>query len=442
MRRVLLFASLSLLVTLVTAAAAAPAPAVPPATKATAAAAPAADDAALAHARELLDRVPLIDGHNDLPWVIREDPKAPGDVVAYNLAQRTSGDTDLPRLHEGKVRAQFWSVWIPGELPGGFARTQLEQIDLARRMIERYPDQFLLATTSGDVARASAEGKIACFLGMEGGHAIENSLGALRAFYDLGVRYMTLTHNVTIDWADSAQDVPRHHGLTPFGKAVVREMNRLGMMVDLSHVSDDVMHDALAVSAAPVIFSHSCARALADHPRNVPDDVLRALPRNGGLVMVTFVPAFVSAKAAAWDNGRRDFFVRQGYKGPIIGPEADKLEKEYARQHGPEPGSTLAQVADHIEYIAKLAGKDHVGIGGDFYGGTSVTRGLEDVSKYPELFAELVRRGWSDEDLAKLAGGNMLRVMTETERIAALLHRDTRPSTATIEQLDGKKPKP
>ncbi len=436
LRRLLLVASAAFLLSAALALAAPPAAAKPAPS-----AAPAKLDPALERARRLLDRAPLVDGHNDLPWVIREYPKAPGDVYAYDLRQRTGGDTDLDRLRQGKVRVQFWSVWIPGELAGGFARTELEQIDLARRMIERYPDKLSFATSSGDIERALAEGRIASLLGMEGGHAIENSLGALRAFYALGVRYMTLTHNVTLDWADSAQDVARHHGLTPFGKAVVREMNRLGMLVDLSHVSDDVMRDALQTSAAPVIFSHSSARARADHPRNVPDDILRAVTKNGGIVMVTFVPAFISPQAAAWDNGRREFFLKQGYTGPLVGDAAEKLEKEYARLHGPEPDATLAQVADHIEHVAKVAGKDHVGIGGDFYGGDHVTRGLEDVSKYPDLFAELVRRGWSDEDLAKLAGGNLMRVLREAEQVAALLRRDTHPSTATIEQLDGKQPR-
>jgi len=259
-------------------------------------------DPALVHARRILRASPLIDGHNDLAWVIREDKRAPRDVEAYDLRQRTSGDTDLPRLRSGQVGAQFWSVFIPGEIrDSGYAKVQLEQIDIARRVVERYPEALSLATTASDVTAAFRNGRIGALLGMEGGHAIENSLGALRSYYRLGVRYMTLTHNVTLDWADAAMDVPRHNGLTPFGKEVVREMNRLGMIVDISHVTPKVMHDVLDVTEAPVMFSHSSAMALTDHPRNVPDDVLRRLGKNGGVVMVTFIPAFVSQPVANWE---------------------------------------------------------------------------------------------------------------------------------------------
>jgi membrane dipeptidase len=388
-----------------------------------------AEDAALRHARELLGRVPLVDGHNDLPWEIRE--KARGDLSRHDLrARRSTGDTDIPRLREGLVAGQFWSVWIPSGEPHP-ARTQLEQIDLARRMIEAYPDVFLLATRAADVERARRAGRIACFLGMENGQALENSLGALRSYYELGVRYLTLTHGRNNDWADSATDAPAHGGLTRFGREVVREMNRLGMLVDLSHVSPEVMRQALDLSAAPVIFSHSAARALVDHPRDVPDDVLARLPKNGGVVMLTFIPEFVSAPRAAWARE-----VEGLVQGARTTEEIDRIQQEYAKTHGPAPPATLAQVADHVEHVARVAGRDHVGIGSDFYGGP-MPLGLEDVSRFPDLFAELVRRGWNDADLARLAGGNVIRVLGEAEAVAERLRKERPASTATIEELDG-----
>jgi len=364
--------------------------------------------------RRVLSRMPLFDGHNDLPWAIREYRAAPRDVAAYDLRSRTPGHTDIARLRQGMVGAQFWSVYIPfSATREGAARVQLEQIDIALQVIRRYPDVFEQAYSVSDVERIFGSGKIASVLGMEGGHAIENSLGALRAFYDLGVRYMTLTHSANIDWADSCCEPPRLGGLSEFGKEVVREMNRLGMLVDLSHTSPETMHDALDVSEAPVIFSHSSARAVTDHPRNVPDDVLRRLPQNGGVVMVTFVPSFVNAEAARWSS---------------LPPDQRK---------GSEPRATMEDVIRHIEHIRRVAGVDHVGIGGDFDGITTVVQGLEDVSTYPALFAELARRGWSEEDLAKLAGGNVLRAWREAERVAARLQRERAPSTRTIEELDG-----
>ncbi|HEV8176293.1 MAG TPA: dipeptidase, partial [Gemmatimonadales bacterium] len=261
-----------------------------------------AKDRALDHAKLILRSTPLIDGHNDLPWAIRESATAPRDVAAYDLRSTTAGHTDLSRLVEGQVGAQFWSIYIPGEIKdSGFAKVQLEEFDIARRVIARYPDRLALALSAADIERNFKRRKIASLLGMEGGHAIENSLGALRSYYDLGARYMTLTHNVTLDWADAALDSTRHNGLTEFGREVVREMNRLGMLVDLSHVSPATMSDVLDVAEAPVIFSHSAARALTDHPRNVPDSILARLPKNGGVVMVTFVPAFVSPLVAAWE---------------------------------------------------------------------------------------------------------------------------------------------
>jgi len=398
-----------------------------------------ADDALLQRARRLLGKSPLIDGHNDLPWAIRENPKAPHDVAAYDLRSATPGHTDLARLRKGLVGAQFWSVYIPveGKTPG-YARTQLEQIDIARQVVARYPDQLALALSAADIEKSFKGHRVASLIGVEGGHAIENSLGALRAYYDLGVRYMTLTHTGTLDWADAAGAEARHGGLTRFGEEVVREMNRLGMLVDLSHVTDETMEDALRVSEAPVIFSHSSARALCDVPRNVPDPVLKLLPKNGGVVMVTFVPSFVSFDVSRAYRARSE--AMKAEIGEIQDPvERQRREREYRLAH-PLPKATLSQVADHVDHIRKVAGPDHVGIGSDFDGIDEGPEGLEDVSKFPNLFAELMRRGWSDADLRKLAGGNLLRVLREAEAVSRRL-RATRPaSTATIEALDGTGP--
>ena len=379
------------------------------------AAAPA-QDPHLAKALKVLTSTPLIDGHNDLPWAIRESKTAPSDVEAYDLRQRTVGHTDLARLAAGRLGGQFWSVYIPGDTSiarQGYAKVQLEQIDIARRVMAKYPEQLASASSAAELRAAFQRGRIGGVLGMEGGHAIENSLGALRAFYDLGARYMTLTHNQTLEWADAATGVQRHGGLTAFGKEVVREMNRLGMLVDLSHVAPSVMSQALDVSEAPVIFSHSNARALADHPRNVPDSILRRMPKNGGLVMVTFVPGFTSQAVVEWNR------------------------TPAAQRPASAPRATLAQVADHIEQIRKVAGSDHVGIGGDFDGISDVVEGLEDVSTYPALFAELSRRGWSEADLRKLAGENILRVFAQAERVAVRLRATRAPSTKTIAEMDG-----
>ena len=397
-------------------------------------------DAALEHARKLLASTPLIDGHNDLAWEIRDAKGAPRDVAAYNLRVRSPKQTDLPRMIEGKVGGQFWSIYIPGEIKdSGYARVQLEQFDIARRMIARYPDRLALALKADDIERDFKRGRIASLLGMEGGHAIENSLGVLRSYYELGARYMTLTHNVTLDWADAALDTARHDGLTEFGKEVVREMNRLGMLVDLSHVSPAVMSDALNVGEAPVIFSHSAARALTDHPRNVPDSILARLPRNGGVIMVTFVPAFVSPAAAAWDTEYQRQWTR--LKATVSDTtERRRLSEEWKTAH-PTPRATLGQVADHIEHARKVAGVDHVGIGSDFDGIDAVPEGLEDVSKFPQLFAELIRRGWSDADLKKLAGENVLRALRDAESTAARLRKSRQPSNKTIEELDGARPR-
>ena len=393
------------------------------------AAAQTSADEALDHARELLGRTPLIDGHNDLPLTIRNFEEAPMDVIAYDLSERTPDDTDLPRLREGQVGAQFWSVYISPDRAAeeGYAKWQLEQIDIAHRMIERYPDTLELAITADDIERIFAAGKIASLLGMEGGYGIENSLGALRSYYRLGVRYMTLTHRKTHDWADSANDTPRHEGLSAFGEEVVREMNRLGMLIDLSHVSPRTMHDVLDVSEAPVIFSHSSAYALTKNVRNVPDDVLKRMRENGGIVMVTFIPEFVSEEVRTWREAR-DAYVEMS----MLDEHAEgSLRERYANEYGPVPEATLADVADHIEYVRDVAGIDHVAIGSDYYASGDMPVGLEDVSTFPHLIAELVRRGWSDRELRKLIGENALRTLRDAEKVAAGLQR-SRPASTII----------
>jgi membrane dipeptidase len=372
----------------------------------------AQEDAALTRAREFLKTHPIFDGHNDLPWEIRINPISRMSVAKYPLKTRAPGQTDFPRLREGGVGAQFWSVYIPGEFAdSGFAKMQLEQIDIARRLIEMYPDELELALSAADVRRIRASGRIASMLGMEGGHAIENSLGALRAYYDLGVRYMTLTHNVTLDWADAAAGIARYDGLTDFGREVVREMNRLGMIVDLSHVSVATMHDAIDVSEAPVMFSHSSARAILDHPRNVPDDVLVRMKDNGGVVMVTFVGPFISNRQREW--------TREGTRATehITDPAARREALRVWREKNPQPKATVAELADHIEHVRNVAGIDHVGLGGDYDGTSDLPEGMEDVSGYPLIIAELIRRGWSDDDLAKLVSGNILRVIEQAEKV-------------------------
>jgi membrane dipeptidase len=370
----------------------------------------------LAAARDLLRRFPVIDGHNDLPWQIRE--RFASDPTQVNLAERVpAAQTDLPRLAAGGVGGQFWSVYVPASLPGDAAVTAvLEQIDIVHRMIRSYPDRLELATSAGDVERIFANGKIASLLGAEGGHAISSSLGVLRALRALGVRYMTLTHNANVGWADSATDEPAAGGLTDFGREVVREMQRIGMLIDLSHVSAATMHDALDVAEAPVIFSHSCARALCDHPRNVPDEVLRRLAANGGVCMVTFVPFFVSPECARWQSGLLAEVARRGLD-PRDTADWAVVTPEWQAAH-PLPEATVAQVADHLERVRSVAGVEHVGIGGDFDGGGGGAEGLEDVSGYPVLFAELLDRGWTEKDCAALASGNILRVLRNAEAAA------------------------
>jgi membrane dipeptidase len=394
-----------------------------------------APDASVSRARRLLAEHPLVDGHNDLPWAARELTRY--DFEALDVSGRlTSTQTDLPRLREGGVGAQFWSVFVPSTLPEGEAVVAtLEQVDAVHRMVATWPGELALALTADDVEAARAGGRIASLLGAEGGHSIGSSLAALRALHALGVRYLTLTHNDNTPWADSATDVPAAGGLTAFGHEVVREMNRLGMLVDLSHVAATTMRDALATTEAPVVFSHSSALALCDTPRNVPDDVLAALPGNGGVCMVTFVPEFVSPDTAAWR-------VEAAAAAAEVGVDAKDWEAfgrftaEWAREH-PKPDATIAQVADHVEHVRAVAGLDHVGIGGDYDGTDTFPVGLEDVSGYPRLVAELLDRRWSDDEVARLVRGNALRVLRDAEAVARDLQATRSPAIATIGQLDG-----
>jgi membrane dipeptidase len=383
---------------------------------------------------QVLLQTPLIDGHNDLPWEIRErfksDPAAvhlEGDTSHLPLeAGQAALMTDIPRLRSGHVGAQFWSVWVPVSSQGFEAvQMTLEQMDVVKRMAAQYPADFAMAYTAADIRRIHKGRKIAALIGIEGGHQINGSLAVLRQMYDAGARYMTLTHSSNTPWADSATDAPVHHGLTPFGVEVVKEMNRMGMLVDLSHVSAETMKAALAASQAPVIFSHSSARALDDHPRNVPDDVLRALAVNGGVVMVNFAPPYVSAARNHWEADRaaeRTRYDSPPFAGLYIGqPERAKAAlAEWDAQH-PRPVTTLAQVADHVEHIRQIAGVDHVGLGSDFDGIPDAPVGLEGVDRYPALLQELMRRGWSDADIAKLAGENLLRAMAAAEQVSAKL---------------------
>lgn len=390
------------------------------------AAASANEDPALVHARALLAKATLFDGHNDLPWAMREDKTSHGMVSKYDLRTRAPGQTDIPRLRAGGVQAQFWSVYIPGEQRDGhFARTQLEQIAIAREVIRTHGDVFTLASTADDVRKARKAGKIPGMLGIEGGHAIENSLPLLRTYYDLGVRYMALTHNVHLEWADAAAMVPPHvNGLTPFGEEVVREMNRLGMVVDLSHTAPVTMAATLKVTQSPVIFSHAGARGVCNVPRNVPDDILQQLPKNGGVVMVTFVAGFVDCEVAKVMQPammRMNIAMREAKTDE----ERAAAKAEFAAVKIPVP--SIGKVADHIDYIRKVAGVDYIGLGGDFDGNDAWPEGLSDVSMYPNLFAELIRRGWNDTDLMKLAGGNVLRVLEANERVAKTLQTQPAP---------------
>ncbi|NYV74449.1 dipeptidase, partial [Streptomyces sp. UH6] len=388
----------------------------------------------LGAARELLREFPVVDGHNDLPWALREQVGYDLDARDIAADQSAALHTDLARLREGCVGAQYWSVYVPYQQPYPLAAT-LEQIDCVRQLLDRYPGDLRAAHTAGDLEAARAEGRIASLMGAEGGHSIENSLGALRMLYALGVRYMTLTHNSNVDWADSATDEPLHGGLTAFGRAVVREMNREGMLVDLSHVADTTMRDALDASAAPVIFSHSSARAVCDHPRNIPDDVLERLPANGGVAMATFVPKFVLQAAVDWTVEADENLRAHGFHHLDTTPEAMKVHRAFEEAH-PRPRATVSTVADHLDHMREAAGVDHIGIGGDYDGTAFTPDGLRDVAGYPNLVAELLDRGWSREDLAKVTWHNAVRVLGDAESVARDLRSTTSASHATITALD------
>jgi membrane dipeptidase len=388
----------------------------------------------LTAARELLREFPVVDGHNDLPYALRE--QVGYDLDARDIArdQHEHLHTDIPRLRQGGVGAQYWSVYVRSDLPDAVPAT-LEQIDCVRRLIDRHPADLRAALSAADMEAARAEGRIASLMGAEGGHSIACSLGTLRGLYALGVRYMTLTHNDNVPWADSATDEPGVGGLSAFGREVVREMNRLGMLVDLSHVAATTMRDALDATAAPVIFSHSSARALCDHPRNVPDDVLERLPANGGMAMVTFVPKFVLQAAVDWTAAADDNMTEHGFHHLDMSPEAMKVQRAF-EERNPRPAATAATVADHLDHMREAAGVDHIGIGGDFDGVAFTPEGLEDVSAYPNLVAELLDRGWSKADLAKLTWQNAVRVLSAAEDVAREQSVLRGPSNARIEELD------
>jgi membrane dipeptidase len=388
-------------------------------------------DNALSVARAILTRAPLFDGHNDLPWVIRIDKAARGDVLAYELNRvHENADTDIPRLREGMVGAQFWAAFQPTSAPHP-ARTALEQIDLIRRIEEAHPDVFFPARKASDYTKAKAAGKIASFVAVEGGVGLENSLSPLRIWHAAGMRLMTLCHNETLDWVDSATDAPRNGGLNAFGRAVVGELNRLGVVIDLAHTSHDAMRKALDVAEAPVALSHCNAFSLCDHPRNAPDDVVKRLKTNGGIVMATFVPGFISQPLRDWLRRGRDAYG----KAPLAPDPKAQLADMEAR-HGVAPKATLAEVVDHIVKLVDLAGVDHVGIGSDYFGG-AVPEGLENVSRFPHLFAELVRRGFSERDLEKMSALNLLRVLRKVEQVGAKLGKSRPPAVGRIEDYPG-----
>jgi membrane dipeptidase len=388
----------------------------------------------LEEARSLLREFPVVDGHNDLPWALR---KIGYDLDARDISRHQNAHlhTDIPRLREGGVGAQYWSVYVRSDLPDAVPAT-LEQIDCVRQLLARYPADLAPALTAADMERARQDGRIASLMGAEGGHSINCSLGTLRGLYELGVRYMTLTHNDNNPWADSATDEPKAGGLTAFGEEVVREMNRLGMLVDLSHVSPDTMRAALRVTEAPVLFSHSSARAVCDHVRNVPDDVLAQLPANGGVAMATFVPKFILPAAIEWTEAADANMAAHGFHALDTTPEGMAVQRAFEAAH-PRPVATEATVADHLDHMREVAGIDHIGIGGDFDGTAFTPRGLDDVAGYPNLIAELLRRGWSEADLAKLTWDNALRVLRDAQSAAVALRARREPSAATIGRLDG-----
>lgn len=391
----------------------------------------------LSRARELLAEHPVVDGHNDLPWALREHVRY--DLNRMDIAADQTGrlHTDIPRLRAGGVGAQFWSVYVRSDMAGDDAvSATLEQIDGVRQLLERYPADLAAALTADDMEKARGEGRIASLMGAEGGHSINNSLATLRALYALGVRYMTLTHNDNVPWADSATDAPGVGGLSDFGHEVVREMNRTGMLVDLSHVAASTMRDALATSAAPVVFSHSSSRAICDHVRNIPDDVLALLPANGGVAMVTFVPKFILPQAVAWTQAADENMQTHGFHHLDTTPDAMRIHAAF-EEANPRPVATVATVADHLDHMREVAGVDHIGIGGDFDGTAFTPAGLADVAGYPNLIAELLGRGWSASDLAKLTWQNAVRTLRAAEDVARDLQTRRGPSNATIGQLDG-----
>ncbi|MGW4034105.1 dipeptidase [Streptomyces sp. NPDC004838] len=390
----------------------------------------------LGRARELLAVHPVVDGHNDLPWALRQNVRY--DLDRLDIARDLTGrlHTDIPRLRSGGVGAQFWSVYVPSDLAGDDAvSATLEQIDCVRQLLARYPEDLASALTADDMEKARGQGRIASLMGAEGGHSINDSLATLRALYELGVRYMTLTHNDNNAWADSATDEPGVGGLSAFGREVVREMNRSGMLVDLSHVAATTMRDALDTSVAPVIFSHSSARAVCDHPRNIPDDVLERLPANGGVAMATFVPKFVLQAAVDWTRNADDNLRAHGFHHLDTTPGAMKLHAAFEGAN-PRPLATPATVADHLDHMRETAGVDHIGIGGDYDGTAFTPAGLDDVSGYPNLLAELLRRGWSESDIAKLTWQNAVRVLRDAEAVARDERSRRGPSNATIGELD------
>jgi membrane dipeptidase len=396
------------------------------------------EDRFLKQAKEILREVPLIDGHNDLPWQIREKFKS--HMQELDLMDTTKLDppfhTDIPRLKSGLVGGQFWSVYVPVETKGANAvHDVLEQIDIVHRFVDKYPNDFEMAYTAADVQRIHKKGKVASLIGIEGGHCMNNSLAVLRELFRSGARYMTLTHWSNTDWADAATADPKHKGLTAFGELVINEMNRLGMLVDLSHVSAQTMNEVLDITRSPVIFSHSSARAISAHPRNVPDDVLKRLSSNGGVVMVNYAPSFVSEEFRKWNAAEEAEKAR--LKELFIGnPEEIKLQTENWQKANPKPQVKLQQLADHIDHIRKTAGIDHVGLGADLDGITDTPVGLKDVSAYPALMAELLRRGYTKEEVKKVAGLNVLRVMKKTEQVAATLQKQVGPEDRKIEEID------
>ncbi|MEU8889541.1 dipeptidase [Streptomyces sp. NPDC048442] len=388
-------------------------------------------------AHALLADFPVVDGHNDLPWALREHVRYDLDRLDIGADQSAHLHTDLARLKSGCVGAQFWSVYVRTDLTGDSAvSATLEQVDIVAQLLARYPDHLVRALTADDMETARRDGRIASLMGAEGGHSINNSLATLRALHTLGVRYMTLTHNDNTPWADSATDSPAVGGLSAFGREVVREMNRIGMLVDLSHVAATTMRAALEVSEAPVLFSHSSSRAVCDHPRNIPDDVLAALAANGGVAMATFVPKFILPEAVSWTARADENMRAHGLHHLDTTAEGMKVQRAFESAH-PRPMATAATVADHLDHMREVAGVDHIGIGGDYDGTAFTPAGLEDVSGYPNLIAELIDRNWSTSDLAKLTWQNAVRVLRDAESAAREIQPRRGPSNATLEQLDG-----